>query len=110
MSYLALLTDTVTYWAPSTANGYGGMAFVSPVQIVARYQNCVTNEQDGNGEEFVSSAIVYTNIALAQNGWIMKGTSAAADPQSEALAYRVRKLCTSSNPSGSITCRKAILG
>ncbi len=110
MSYLALLTDTVTYWAPATPDGYGGMTFATPVQIVARYQNCVTNEQDGNGEEFVSSAIVYTNIALAQNGWIMKGTSAQADPQSEALAYRVRKLCTSDNPEHIITIRKAILG
>lgn len=110
MSYSALLTGTVTYWAPGTPDGFGGMSYAAPVQISARYQDESQNYQDRDGEEFISKAVAYVAQDLAHNGWIYNGTSAQANPQNQAGAYRIRTLMKSATPSGSVIHRKVVLG
>ena len=57
MSYTSLLTATITRWTTPTNDGYGGLAYATPTQILGRWQNENSNFQDADGEEFVSSAI-----------------------------------------------------
>ena len=110
MSYSSLLQDTITMWVPSTNDGFGGLAYATPVQVLGRWQNDNENYQDADGEEFVSSAIIYTKQQLVQNAWCYEGTSAQANPQNQEGAYRIRRLYTTSTPNDSITVFKAILG
>ena len=110
MSYSALLQDTITRWTTPTQDGYGGISYGASSQILGRWQNENANFQDLAGEEFVSSAIVYTTTELNQNDWVYEGTSVQANPQDETGAYRVRLIYTTSTPNDSITVYKAILG
>jgi hypothetical protein len=110
MSYISRLTQTATYWAPVSTDGYSDLSFASPTQILVRWQDEVDTFQDSAGEEFISDAIVYTSTALTENGWLYEGTSAETDPQDQAGASRIRRLQKSSNPSGSVTVYKNILG
>jgi hypothetical protein len=110
MSYTSLLTDTITRWTTPTNDGYGGLSFGTPAQILGRWQDENNNFQDPAGEEFVSSAIIYTTVQLNHNDWVYEGTSADANPQDQEGAYRVRLIYTTSTPNDSITVYKCILG
>lgn len=110
VSYTARLTQTATYWAPTTPDGSGGFSYASPVQILVRWQDEVDNFQDADGEEFISAAIVYSSGPLVHNGWLYLGTSAEANPQDQAGAYRNRRLLFSQNPNGTRKVYKNILG
>jgi hypothetical protein len=110
MSYSALQQDTITRWTGPTDDGYGGQTYGTPSQLLGRWQNENVNQQDADGEEFVSSAVIYTTTQLNQNDWVYEGTSASANPQDQEGAYRVRLLYTTSTPNDSITVYKATLG
>ena len=110
MSYSSLLTQTATYWSPSTPDGFGGMAFAAPTTLLCRWQSTTDIFQDTDGEEFVSDAVIYTTSALVENGWLYLGTSVVANPQSVVGAYRIRRLHWSQTPNASITVYKWILG
>ena len=110
MAYSALLTQTATYWAPATADGFGGLSFAAPSAFLVRWQDATDLFQDADGEEFVSAAIVYTAAALAENGYLFLGTSAAADPLAQDAAYRIRRRQRSQSPDGSVVVHKTILG
>jgi hypothetical protein len=110
MSYTSLLTSDITYWAPSTPDGYGGLAYAAPATIKGRVQAENIAYQDEAGEEFVSASVVYTLTQLAHNGWIYKGVSATADPQDVEGAYIVRRIYTTADPTEGTIVYKAILG
>lgn len=110
MSYASLLTTDITYWAPSTPDGFGGIAYATPVTIKGRVQAENLLYQDEAGEEFVSASVVYTLQQLAHNGWIFKGVSAGANPQAVEGAYMVRRIYTTSDPSNGTIVYKAVLG
>ena len=110
MSYSSLQQDTITRWTSPTNDGYGGLSYDAPTQILGRWQNENVNQQDAAGEEFVSSAVIYTTTQIDQNDWLYEGTSASANPQDQEGAYRVRLLHTTSTPNDSITVFKATLG
>lgn len=110
MSYTSLLTQSITYWTTNVADGFGGYSYNAPTTLLCRYQDFVDNFQDFEGEEFISSAIVYTSTELEQNAWVYLGTSIETNPQNQSGAYRIRNLQKSQNPSGSIIVYKNILG
>jgi hypothetical protein len=110
MSYSALLADTLTYWSPSTSDGFGGMSYGAPTGLLGRYQLDNQNFQDADGEEFISASICYTTTQLVQDGWVYEGASVAVNPQTVEGAYRIRRLYTTASPNDSITVYKAVLG
>ena len=110
MSYQGLLTQTLTYWSPSSQDGFGGISYSTPVTIKGRYQEENDTYNDFEGEEFISNAVVYTNQELGHNGWIYNGTSVATNPQTEQDAYRIRRLFKTQTPNASIIVYKYILG
>lgn len=110
MSYVNLLTETVTYWPPATNDGTGDLTFGASSQLLVRWQNINDNFQDIDGEEFISDAIVYATQEFEHNGWLYYGTSSESDPQDQQGAYRIRRRMRSQNPNGSIIVYKHILG
>lgn len=110
MSYESQLQTTLTYWAPSTADGFGGLAYSSPITLLGRYEDHNDNYIDSAGEEFISNAIVYTKQLLTHNGWVYKGVSVESNPQNVEGAQRIRVIYTTQNPSGTIIVYKTVLG
>jgi len=107
MSYQSLKTEDATYWASGTPDGYGGFTYASPVALKVRWQDQQERLVDSDGKEFVSRAIIYTDSKLDKNGWIYRGTSAAATPAAD--SYVIRTTQRSQNPSGSIVVHKVVL-
>jgi hypothetical protein len=110
MSFITLLTDTCTYWVPATPDGFGGLSYSTPTTISVRWEDKEDLHQDFAGEEFISSAIVYTSTELVNNGWLYLGTSAQANPQNQSGAYRIKRRDKTSTPNDSITVFKNIAG
>ena len=110
MSYSALLTQTATYWAPSSNDGFGGISYSAPTTLLVRWQDETDNFQDTEGEEFISDAVIYTSTELQENGWLYLGTSAQANPQNQAGAHRIRRREKTQTPNGSIVVHKNICG
>lgn len=107
MSYASLRTEKATYWAPATANGYGGTSFATPVTLLVRWQDKRERLITPEGKEFISNAEVYCDQDLSRNGWLFRGVSTDASPPSG--AYRIEMFNRSQNPSGTIVVQKAIL-
>lgn len=110
MAYTALLTQQCTYWAPASNDGFGGLVYSAPVSLLVRWQDKVELLQDTAGEEFLSSAIVYSSQELAENGFLYEGTSAEANPQDQEGAFRIRLRGRSPTPSADIVVYKNTLG
>jgi hypothetical protein len=110
VSYTSLLTDTITHWSSGASDGFGGLSYSTPVQISGRWQDETDLHQDLAGEEFISNAVVYTSIELAENDWLYLGTSAQANPQNQSGAYRIKRRFATSTPNDTITVYKNICG
>jgi len=110
MSYNALLQTTATYWAVGTPDGFGGVKYATPATLLCRWEDKTETYQDTEGEEFISSAIIYTTTQLLENGWLYRGSSVAANPQDVNDAFRIRRIERTQTPDGSIVIHKNILG
>lgn len=76
------LRQTITYWAPAAADGFGGRSFSSPTTIKGRWEGRVNLITDSAGREKVSNAIVYLSSQVVVNGYLYEGESTASDPLS----------------------------
>ena len=110
MSYSGLLQTTLTYWAPTSVDGFGGIGYAVPTTLTGRWQDEVDTFEDSDGQEFISSAIIYTTTELTENGWLYEGTSVATNPQTVTGAYRIRRLHKSQTPTGTIVVYKNVCG
>lgn len=114
MSYKNLLSDTITYWAPGTPDGFGTKSFKQPVHLKARYQNSRLELIDQMGQSFISIATVYvdsSNINLIEfGGFISLGVYSGTTVSSISTAYRVARISTSKSPKTSIKVYRIDLG
>lgn len=86
------LYQTITYWAPSTPDGYGGKAYSSPTSIKGRWEDTVELFIDAIGREKVSMARVYVDRQLVNGGFIFLGTNSSTDPTSVDGAREIRQV------------------
>ena len=110
MSYSSLLTNTITVWEVGASNGYGNFSFSAPVQLSCRYQNGTQIAIDSLGQEYVSTATIYTTSQLTLNSFVYNGVSAETNPQLVTGAYRIRNLYTTLTPNDSIIVYRAQVG
>lgn len=104
------LKQTVTHWAVTGSNGFGGYTFGTPTKLNARWQNDAQMYRDGNGEEVVSNAIVYLSADVAVGDYLGEGDlTATADPTTLSDVYRVRRYYKTSDLRNLDVLRKAIL-
>jgi len=108
MSFAALLTQAMTYWPPESPDGHEVPAN-PPVSLLCRWQDKVERQYDGAGREYVSRAVLYVTVELAQDGWVLQGTSLIADP-TDTQAYRVKTVERSQDPGNGIIVWKVTVG
>lgn len=83
------LIDTLTYWAPQGMDGFGNMQFAAPVQITGRWENSKRLITDDQGNQVMTAAVVAVDQDVENEGFLFRGTSAAADPRDVDGAYRI---------------------
>lgn len=82
--------QTITFWAVSV-NGNGDYTYSSPVTVAARWEDKQELFIDGNKQEVLSKAIVYTKEPIELLGYVAKGDHVAtSDPTTVSGSYQVR--------------------
>lgn len=90
------MNQAAMYWAPGTNDGAGGVSYAAPVQIRCRWQNKNDLFRSVDGQERVSSAVVYPDRALKVQGFLLLGTSVTdSDPRRIADAFEIKQVATS---------------
>src|SRR5262245_51467236 len=84
--------DTITYWAPGTADGFGGRNWPAPIQLCARWEDRNETVMNQQGDEIVSQAVVFVLQDVAIQGWMYRGISAQVDPTAQPGASEIRAL------------------
>ena len=92
MNLSSKLNETLTYWAPSTPDGYGGRSYSSPVTFSGRWEDVQELFINVLGEEVVSVAKVYAERDFELNGFLFNGESEETNPANEDGAREIRKV------------------
>ena len=108
-AYTRNMTQSATYWAPGASNVYGKIAFGSPVIIKCRWQEKAELFKDAQGNQLVSSAIVYPNQALSREGYLFLGESVSTSPRELLGAFEIKQIGSSPSLGGSQELNKAWL-
>ena len=107
--YERTFQETVTYWAPGTPDGYGGMSFADPVKIKARWEQRTELFRDSQGEEVRSMAVVYLGQDVEKGGYLYQGYTKTKDPTTLGDAWEIRQFRKQTDLAGKVTERKAWL-
>jgi hypothetical protein len=95
------MTKTATYWPPGAANLYGKIALDSPIKIKCRWQEKAELFKDAQGNQLVSSAIVYPNQVLSREGYLFLGESVSTSPRDVSGAFEIKQIGSSPSLNGS---------
>ncbi len=74
------LKQRITYWATGAPDGFGGVAFSTPVTIKARWEDVSDLFVDSQGREVRSAARVYVDQDVSLGGYLYNGVSTTSDP------------------------------
>jgi len=97
------LPETITVWAKSANDGFGGFTWSAPATYDARIAHKQDKFVDDQGNQLISSAVCYSEgAALAAGVLVYFGTSTDLSPP--ATANDVRAL--SQTPSGAGDLKK----
>ena len=74
MSWLTKnLRQDLVYWGTPANDGLGGVTFANPINIKGRWEDTQKKFIDSNGQEIVSSSIVYLGQDIDIGGWLFRG-------------------------------------
>lgn len=100
------LNQMTTYWGAPAGDGRGGFTYAAPATKLRRWQDIQEIFTDVDGEEKLSTAIVYDDTDMDMNGSLFLGTSAVTDPMAVSGARKIRAKGSSTNVSGRQTLYK----
>ncbi len=63
----------LVYWGTPVHGGLGGDTFATPVEIKGRWEDAQKKFTDSNGNEIVSSSVVYLGQDVDIGGWLFRG-------------------------------------
>jgi hypothetical protein len=114
MEISSLLPHKALYWPPTVNDGFGQTTFagVQAIEISCRWQDAVKTYRDEQGKEYVSTAVVYTSVALKNGGRLaftsvaVAGNNASPDQVS---ASEIRHVGASPSLHAETTLHKAVL-
>ncbi len=90
-----LCTQTAVYWGSPVKDGYGGMTYADPVEILCRWENTLKVIQSSDGENIVSQAQVFVLEDLDEQGMIalasLDDLDSAPDPK-DSGAYTIKQI------------------
>jgi len=93
-----ICVQTAVYWGTPTQDGYGGLTFADPVEILVRWEDTTKIIFAANGEEYACIAEISVKIDLDINGYLYLGElsdiDAADQPYPKTIegAYRIRRV------------------
>lgn len=96
------MSTDVTYWGPPANDGYGGLTYPAPLSLFCRWEDKNEKVINAVGEEITSSAVVWPDQVLTLRGWLIRGTSLAADPRTVDGAYEIKAVQEIPELSGSL--------
>jgi hypothetical protein len=88
------LKQTLTYWAPTGEDAFGGKTFATPVSIKGRAEDRYENIYDTYGRQVLSKARFFTATQIQPLGYIYFGSSVTADPRKQIGAEEIRIVTT----------------
>lgn len=115
MDLTRLLVQDAVYWAPGAPDGYGGRTYATPAELKCRWEDTARRARGPDGEEFITTAVVWVDEDLALGGLLYLGTladltdSEEADPQPVGGALAVRQFEKIPDLRGSVFVRRALL-
>lgn len=117
MSYLTkMLKQDIVYWAFSSRDEYGTEIFAAPVEIKGRWEKSNEKFLDGDGNEVVSSSVVFLTQDVSEGDWVFLGKIAdiassegSTDPVVVTGAEEVRRFNKTPDHKGTSFERKALL-
>ena len=107
MSFLTRnLKQPISIWSHSGHDAYGTPSY-SLTTSLGRWEDTQIKAVDFNGNEFISSAIVYLSVDVTPGDYIYLGTSISSSPEVE--AREVRSFVKTPSISAIESERRAIL-
>lgn len=103
-----LFPQTVTWWARSASDEYGGSLFNPPKVIGARWEDKNVIYRNREGNEATSNAIVYVDRDVEVGDYLALGESESNDPHL-VDAYEIMKYSKSPDIRNLTSSRKVIL-
>lgn len=90
--FIRNMNQSATYWPRgSTPDGFGNLNFSPPLSIKVRWQDKNELFRDEQGNEAMSSAVIYADRDLSIGGYLYLGESAVADPRTVTGAREIRQ-------------------
>ena len=108
-NYTRNMRQTATYWEPGAPTASGGMSFSAPRQVLCRWQDKADLVRNNDGNETVSSAVVYPVEPLRRQGWLLLGVSSATDPRGIDGAHEIIAVGSSPSLDARLTLNKVWL-
>lgn len=109
------LNQTCVYWSPAGVNGFGEPLYADPVELACRWEDKQELFRDKEGQEVVSSAVVYPESTVVLGGYLFLGDLADLssaeedDPRIVSNAKEIRSTGASPNLKGTQWVYKAWL-
>jgi len=109
MNVPGLIYD-ITYWERGAPGGFGEFTWKAAVALKGRWQDSEELFTDSQGQQQVSRARAYLKIDVAVGGYLLEGSSVAADPTIVDRAFEIKQYRRSPplRPGG-MTERRALL-
>jgi hypothetical protein len=95
MNYTRNMRQDLTFWAFTGVDAYGQSTFSAPVTVKCRWQDQQVLFRNAQGQERISSAIIYPAQPLGIKGYVKLGIDATANPLGLAGAYEIQQAGTS---------------
>lgn len=105
MRYNRHFTQQATYWPPGSPDGFGGISYGTPVEIMCRWQSDNALYRDAEGQEFTASSVVYLSEGIEVKGQLAKGHHSTMPDG----AREIRNIYETVTLDGRMTLTKAIL-
>lgn len=95
INYARSMTQVATYWPPVAVDRHGKVITGAPVPVRCRWEDKGELFIDANGNQAMSSAVIYPAKPLSIQGYLLNGTSKDAVPGNGAREIKQ----TGSSPS-----------
>lgn len=107
-----LMRQRATYWSPDTTDrftAYGDPNFETPDRIDVRWEDRQELFINSEGDQMHSKAIVWSLDAIAVGGYLYRGESTTAAPESVTGADQIRRVEITWDTKGRTALYKSFL-
>ncbi len=100
----------ITHWPNAGSDGYAGSTWDTPVLMKGRWEETAIAFKTPDGEEKVSSAVVFVPSDVAIGDYLAEGDlTATADPTTLANAWEIKQFSRNTDLRNINTIRKAFM-